>query len=95
MSSLSPTPEETGSKVHTNGGDLTLSLHESISRDDPTKYFYSAQIIEEDKTVTDGIERRESGRVKEMNGRDNDATTKWGGSLMEVQCDCMSYVPTS
>ena len=101
ISSLSSTPDENQSTVHIIGGDLSISLHESLVRDDPAKYFYKVQIIEEEKPTTDAVmknglsakvERRESGRVKEMNGRDSDAKAKWGGSLMEVQCHAMSCV---
>lgn len=57
---------------------MKISLRESIERDDPTKYFYKVQILEEDKSVAkenppsekvngDVLkpERRESGRMKE------------------------------
>ena len=30
------------------GGDLSISLEESLSRDDPSKYTYRVQIIEEE-----------------------------------------------
>jgi hypothetical protein len=76
---------------------LSISLHDSVIRDDPTRYFYKVQIIEEEKPATEAVvatkvERRESGRVKEMNGRDSETKSKWGGSLMEVQCHAMRFV---
>lgn len=58
---------------------MSLSLKESLARDDPAKYFYKVQILEEDKGHKDGsVEdgqssshvssgRRESGRMKEKN----------------------------
>ncbi|TDL28675.1 hypothetical protein BD410DRAFT_893635 [Rickenella mellea] len=98
--------------IHSIGADLKLPTKEATERDDPAKYFYKVQILEEEKNgFKDGAadapvdvdgtlvksERRESGRVKEkgkLNGYDVDgeAKAKWGGSLMEVQCQVMSYV---
>ena len=78
-SSLSPTPDVDSIPIHVVGGNLNISLDESISQDDPTKYFYKVQILEEEKGHKDGMldeeneeampslsnGRRESGRVKE------------------------------
>lgn len=75
-SSLSHTPGSDATvPVHILGGDLNITLKESVVRDDPAKYFYKVQILEEEKTHKDSNPqdkdfyvpngRRESGRVKE------------------------------
>lgn len=98
---MSPNPEDVLKIAHETGCDLSIRHQDVLETDDPAAYFYKVQIIEEDKVASDAatkngviskVERRESGRVREMNGRDNDAKSKWGGSLMEVQCNAMSCV---
>ncbi|KAH8120133.1 ATP-utilizing chromatin assembly and remodelling N-terminal-domain-containing protein [Phellopilus nigrolimitatus] len=88
--------------IHVVGGDMNLSLEESLARDDPTKYFYKVQILEEERPQNEqqplapSVGRRESGRMKErgkegLNGQiDVESRAKWAGSLMEVQCNAMS-----
>lgn len=77
-SSLSPTPDSDFVPIHVVGGDLSITLDESIVQDDPMKYFYKVQILEEENARNDdgdqdeeheqpmlSVSRRESGRVKE------------------------------
>ncbi|KZT40060.1 hypothetical protein SISSUDRAFT_1060571 [Sistotremastrum suecicum HHB10207 ss-3] len=85
-SSSSPHP------VHRIGGDLSLTLEQSIQRDDPKDYFYKIQIVE------DGANWHPNGTHTNgttTNGHHADdpsqsASVKWGGSLMDVTCTVMS-----
>ncbi|KAI5122593.1 hypothetical protein M0805_004808 [Coniferiporia weirii] len=101
--SLSPAPSyEIDEQKHVVGGDMSISLNESLDRDDPAKYFYKVQIMEEEmpkgeqQTPAPSVARRESGRMKEkvkeaINGQvDVESRAKWAGSLMDVQCGVMS-----
>lgn len=99
----SRTPEPR--QMHAVGGDLAVSLEESIARDDPAKYIYRVQLLEEEapqdneqQASVSAVNRRESGRVKEKgrtaaNGHgDIENGAKWAGSLMDTSCELMSYV---
>lgn len=90
--------------IHFVGGDLSVSLEESLSRDDPAGKTYKVRLLEEEATPQENDEqasavpRRESGRMKEKsksetNGNtDSEPQSKWAGSLMGVSFDLMSYV---
>ncbi|KAI0036698.1 chromatin remodeling complex protein [Vararia minispora EC-137] len=67
--------------VHAIGGDLKVPAKEINATDDPTKYLYKVQILEE--------ERPEGARDK-LAASTREARAKWNGSLMEVQCGLMS-----
>ncbi|KAL5535354.1 hypothetical protein ACEPAF_3448 [Sanghuangporus sanghuang] len=110
-SGYSSTPESTSTgsstpeprQLHAIGGDLNISLEESIARDDPASYTYRVQLLEEEAPQdseehpsVSAVNRRESGRVKEKgranaNGHsDTENGAKWAGSLMDVPCELMS-----
>lgn len=101
-SSGSETPEPP--EMHSVGGDLSLTLEESIARDDPLQYTYRIWILEEDnqqendQASASTTSRRESGRMKEKakmssNGQtDAEARAKWTGSYLDTPCALLSYV---
>ncbi len=64
---------------HLVGGDMSISPQDSCHRDDPSKYIYKIQIVEEDPTA-EASGSQPSDEVKH----------KWSGSLMDVQCGVMS-----
>lgn len=64
---------------HVLGGDMSISLQDSLNRDDPEKYIYKVQIVEEDT----------SGEASGSQPSE-EAKQKWSGSLMDVQCGVMS-----
>ncbi|KII93497.1 hypothetical protein PLICRDRAFT_49537 [Plicaturopsis crispa FD-325 SS-3] len=74
----SPLPEE-DQPIHNISGDLKIPAKDAMAGDDPAKYFYKVQILEEEK----GPERSKS------HAKDT-GKAKWNGSLMEVQCSVMS-----
>ncbi|EIW86562.1 chromatin remodeling complex protein [Coniophora puteana RWD-64-598 SS2] len=79
--SNSPQPYQASDKghlVHKIGGDLAVPAKEAIARDDPAKYFYKVQILEE---------QTEKNHEK---GRSLKEKAKWSGSLMDVQCTALS-----
>ncbi|EMD41798.1 hypothetical protein CERSUDRAFT_110363 [Gelatoporia subvermispora B] len=80
-SSSSPLSDEE-QPIHKIAEDLKIPVKDSISRDDPTKYFYKVQIVEQEKQQT---------TVRTHDRKGKEATkAQWGGSLMDVQCSVMS-----
>jgi bromodomain adjacent to zinc finger domain protein 1A len=83
-SSLSSPAELNGRMpVHGIGGDLKVPAKEINAADDPARYLYKVQILEE--------ERPEGARDK-LAASTREARAKWNGSLMEVQCAIMRCV---
>ncbi|EJD04148.1 uncharacterized protein FOMMEDRAFT_140191 [Fomitiporia mediterranea MF3/22] len=88
--------------IHSIGGDLSITLEESVTRDDPASYTYRVRLLEEEAPPENDqpasapvVARRESGRVKEkgrlaLNGHTDESNAKFAGSLMDVHCDVMS-----
>lgn len=72
--------------IHNISGDLKVPAKEVNATDDPQKYYYKVQLLEEEKS--------ESARDK-MAAYAKEARAKWTGSLMEVQCPVMRYVPST
>lgn len=72
------TPEES-TQIHKIGGDLKIPAKEALALDDPLKYLYKVQILEEQHDRS-----HEKGKLslKEK--------VKWSGSVMDVQCTVMS-----
>lgn len=72
------TPEES-TQIHKIGGDLKIPAKEGLALDDPLKYLYKVQILEEQHDRS-----HEKGKLslKEK--------VKWSGSVMDVQCTVMS-----
>ena len=60
-----------------------MSVQDSVLRDDPVKYTYKVQILEEEK----GHAVNKTGE-----GRKKDSKSKYSGSLMDVKCPAMRYV---
>lgn len=60
-----------------------MPVAESVERDDPNKYYYKIQILEEDKSH--GQKAGERTKSKEP------GKSKYGGSLMDVKCSDMRY----
>ncbi|KAL4068214.1 ATP-utilizing chromatin assembly and remodelling N-terminal-domain-containing protein [Scleroderma yunnanense] len=65
-------------QIHKIGGDLKIPTKESVARDDPLKYSYKVQILDEQHDRS-----HEKGKLslKEK--------AKWSGSLMDVHCTAM------
>jgi bromodomain adjacent to zinc finger domain protein 1A len=65
--------------LHAIGGDLKIPLKEATERDDPTKYYYQIQIIDEERSSDNKLS------VKDREAREANRA-KWSASLMEVKC---------
>lgn len=65
--------------IHKIGGDLKIPAKEALVRDDPLKYFYKIQILEEQHEKS-----HEKGKAASKD------KAKWSGSFMDVQCSVMS-----
>ncbi len=87
-SSSSPLSDEGPTSIHKIAEDLKVTLQESTARDDPTKYTYKVQILEEEKAHGTG-KGGERAKGKEVN------KSKYTGSLMDVKCMAMRYAPNS
>ena len=68
--------------IHKVAEDLKIPLADSITRDDPNKYYYKIQILEEDK----GNKSAAANKNKEPS-----KTSKYSGSLMDVRCSDLRY----
>ena len=64
---------------HQIHGDLKIPAKEVNAADDPGKYLYKVQILEEEKP---------EGRDKHT-ASTKEARAKWTGSIMEVRCNVM------
>lgn len=84
-SSSSSTSDEESIPIHKVAEDLKVPVSESIVRDDPNKYYYKIQILEEDKSH--GAKAGERMKSKEA------SKSKYSGSLMDVRCSDMRYAP--
>ena len=72
--------------IHKIAEDLKISVQDSVSRDDPNKYTYKVQILEEEK-AHGGSKAADRNKGKEVN------KSKYSGSLMDVKCPAMRCVP--
>ncbi|KAF7975793.1 hypothetical protein HWV62_8621 [Athelia sp. TMB] len=85
--STTPTPDtamslasdEEAQPIHQLSGDLKISAKDANSKDDPLKYFYKVQILEE--------QNEKSHEKSKTTSKDR---ARWNGSSMEVQCTAMS-----
>jgi hypothetical protein len=66
---------------HQIHGDLKIAAKEVNAADDPTKYLYKVQILEEEKP---------EGRDKHT-ASTKEARAKWNGSITEVRCNVMRW----
>jgi len=64
--------------IHNLSGDLKIPAKDVNAKDDPAKYFYKVQILEE--------QNDKSHEKSKTTAKDR---AKWNGSLMEVQCSVM------
>lgn len=81
ISSTSDPPhmfEDESVPIHQLGGDLKVPAKEANSKDDPAKYFYKVQILEE--------QNEKSHEKSKIPAKER---VKYNGSLMEVQCPVM------
>lgn len=78
---MSPMSDDELQTIHKLGGDLKVPAKEVNAKDDPAKYFYKVQILEE--------QNEKSHEKSKTSAKDR---AKWSGSLMEVQCSVMRYV---
>lgn len=78
---MSLTSDEDVLPIHQISGDLKIPAKEVNSKDDPTKYLYQVQILEE--------QNEKSHEKSKTTAKDR---AKWNGSLMEVACSAMRYV---
>jgi bromodomain adjacent to zinc finger domain protein 1A len=65
--------------LHNVMGDLKVPAKEAMANDDPAKYTYKIQIIEEEKEKSD----KNKAHAKDA------SKSKWNGSLMDVQPSSM------
>ena len=79
-SSSSTISDEETTPIHKAAEDLKISLADSIARDDPNKYYYKIQIVEEDKGAKAGPGNK---------GKEPSKPSKYSGSLMDVRCSDM------
>ena len=64
--------------IHQLEGDLKVPAKEANAKDDPAKYFYKVQILEE--------QNEKSHEKSKIPAKER---AKYNGSLMEVQCQVM------
>ncbi|KAH8100647.1 chromatin remodeling complex protein [Cristinia sonorae] len=76
--SASPLPPD-DEPIHKIVEDLTVPVKDSVSKDDPNKYYYKVQILEEERQPGTGKSGSKAGKQN-----------KFSGSLMDVQCRDMS-----
>ena len=69
-------------RPHQIHGDLKISAKEVNAADDPMKYLYKVQILEEEKP---------EGRDKHT-ASTKEARAKWNGTITEVRCNVMRWV---
>lgn len=86
-SSSSLSDEQDMIPIHKVAEDLKVSVADSIARDDPQKYYYKIQILEEDKSHGG----KGSGSTAGSKGKET-GKSKYSGSLMDVKCSDMRYV---
>jgi bromodomain adjacent to zinc finger domain protein 1A len=79
-SDLSPMSDDEPQPIHNLSGDLKIPAKDVNAKDDPFKYFYKVQILEE--------QNEKSQEKSRTTAKDR---AKWNGSLMEVQCNVMRY----
>ncbi|KAI0361718.1 chromatin remodeling complex protein [Trametes cingulata] len=79
--SSSPLSDEP-TAIHKIAEDLKTSVKDSIAMDDPAKYLYKVQILEEEKQP--GYGKPDKSKGKEVN------RSQWSGHLMDVNCSRMS-----
>ena len=79
--SSSPHPNDQ-TPPHQIHGDLKVAAKEVNASDDPTKYLYKVQILEEEKS---------EGREK-YTASTKEARAKWNGTITEVRCNVMRWV---
>lgn len=83
VASTSSSPHANDQRTpHQIHGDLKISAKEVNAADDPGKYLYKVQILEEEKP---------EGRDKHT-ASTKEARAKWNGSIMEVRCNVMRWV---
>lgn len=70
--------EDESVPIHKLGGDLKVPAKEVNAKDDPTKYFYKVQILEE--------QNEKSHEKSKIPAKER---AKYNGSSMEVQCPVM------
>lgn len=80
--SSSPLPDEE-KPIHKIAEDLNVLVTDSVTRDDPAKYYYKVQILEEDKQSSSKSHEKQKGK---------EARQTWSGSLMDVQCPMMRCI---
>jgi len=82
VASTSSSPHANDQRApHQIHGDLKISAKEVNAADDPVKYLYKVQILEEEKP---------EGRDKHT-ASTKEARAKWNGSIMEVRCSVMRW----
>lgn len=77
--SISP-PSDDEMEPHRVSGDLKQPIAQLNAADDPKTYYYKVQLIEEGVTAEP--------EYSDLKGKGK-TPAKWGGSLMEVQCEAM------
>lgn len=82
-SSSSPLSEEEAVPIHKIAEDLKISVKDANTHDDPARYYYKVQILDEDKSL--------AGKANEKSKGKEAPKSKYSGSLMDVRCTDMRY----
>lgn len=85
VSASSPLSADQRMPLHVIGGDLKIPVKDAMEKDDPARYFYQIQIIDEERSSDSKLS------VKDREARETNRA-KWSASLMEVQCGVLRYV---
>ncbi|KAI0936246.1 hypothetical protein AcV5_004434 [Taiwanofungus camphoratus] len=81
LASTSSSPlSDDDQSIHKVAEDLKVSVKDSIAKDDPAKYVYKVQILDEEKQPG-------AGKSHDKKGKE---ASKWSGSLMDIQSPSMS-----
>lgn len=71
--------------IHKVAEDLKVPLKDSIAVDDPTKYVYQVQVLEEEKQPGFGKSHEKTKGKETSRGQ-------WSNAQMDVQCGIMRWV---
>lgn len=77
-----PTSTDQRMPLHVIGGDFKISTKDAMEKDDPIRYLYQIQIIDEERSSDNKLSVKDR-EIRETN------RAKWSASLMEVTCTAL------
>ena len=83
--SSSSSPLSDDEPIHKIAEDLKIPVKDATTRDDPNKYYYKVQILEEERQPGHSAKGTERTKAKDPKA------TKWSRSLMDIRCCDMRY----